>query len=67
LKDKADSFVSEGYYASFSDIVRTALRDLISSIHYERIASETMKQYASGKTKALEANKDIDAYIKKHS
>jgi|GEM_PF-1034386 len=30
LKDQADRIIAAGYYASFSDLVRTAIREIFS-------------------------------------
>jgi putative addiction module CopG family antidote len=63
LKDQADSLIDKGYYASFSDLVRTALRDLVSGSRYDALVREAIEDHRKGKTKALRTKKEIDEFV----
>jgi Arc/MetJ-type ribon-helix-helix transcriptional regulator len=65
LKNKADSLVSDGYYASFSDIVRTALRELLITAHYQKLADEAKAEYKAGKATVIRTNKELDEFFRK--
>ncbi len=64
LKAQADALIDQGHYASFSDIVRSALRLILRTNHYDQMAQEAVEDYRLGKTKALRMKKDIDAYVR---
>lgn len=38
LKKQAENLVDSGYYSSFSDVVRTALRGLVANSEYDLLA-----------------------------
>jgi Arc/MetJ-type ribon-helix-helix transcriptional regulator len=63
LKAQADSLIKKGYYASFSDLVRTALRKVISSSDIDLLVTEAMEDVKNGKATILKTNDDIDRYI----
>ena len=63
LKEEADVLVSSGDYASFSDLVRTALRQVIVDRKYKVMIEEAKKEMSLNKNKILEGQKDIDAFI----
>ena len=63
LKAQADALISQGHYASFSDIVRSALRLILRTNHYDQMVQEAVEDYRLGKTKALRTKKNIDAYV----
>jgi len=63
LKTQADTLIKEGYYASFSDLARTALRTIMSTNPYDRMAKSAMDEYRKGKSTILESHEDIDAYL----
>jgi len=63
LKEEADLLVSGGHYASFSDLVRTALRQVIVDRKYKVMIEEAKKEMSLNKNKILEGQKDIDAFI----
>lgn len=65
LKAQAEALIDQGHYASFSDIVRNALRLIIRSNYYDDLAQEAVEDYRQGKTKALRTKKDIDAFVLK--
>mgnify|MGYP001586571815 FL=1 len=64
LKAQAEALIDQGHYASFSDIVRNALRLIIRTNYYDDLAQEAMEDYRKGKTKALRTKKDIDAFVR---
>lgn len=64
LKAQADALIDQGHYASFSDIVRSALRLIIRTNHYDQLVQEAVEDYRLGKTKVLRTKKDIDAYLR---
>ena len=63
LKGQADSLISHGYYASFSDLVRMALRKVITENHYDIWAKEALRDHRLGKSKTLRTKKDIDTFL----
>lgn len=64
LKAQAEALIDQGHYASFSDIVRNALRLIIRANYYDDLAQEAVEDYRQGKTKALRTKKDIDAFVR---
>ena len=64
LKSQADALVKQGHYASFSDIVRSALRTLISEMRYSALVREAHRDHAKGKTIVLKGPSDIRKYIR---
>ncbi|MDP1721582.1 MAG: ribbon-helix-helix domain-containing protein [Candidatus Gottesmanbacteria bacterium] len=64
LKAQAETLIDQGHYASFSDIVRNALRLIIRTNYYDDMAREAVEDYRQGKTKALRTKKDIDAFVR---
>ena len=56
--------IVNGYYASFSDLVRTALRTVISDNQYDLWAKEAKEEYRKGKATVLNSPEDITAYVK---
>ena len=64
LKAQAELLIDQGHYASFSDIVRNALRLIIRTNYYDDMAQEAVEDYRKGKTKALRTKKDIDAFVR---
>lgn len=65
LKDQADGLISRGYFASFSDLVRTALRKVISDSQYDLLANEALKEYRQGKATVMGNRRAIRAYLTK--
>lgn len=63
LKDASEKLVKEGYYASFSDLVRTALRKVVEETNYNYLAKQAKNEYIQGKAKVLKNTKDISNYI----
>lgn len=65
LKSQADSLVKRGYFASFSDLVRTALRKQVKENEYDLMAEEAIEEYEQGKTVVLNTPEEIEDYVRK--
>jgi len=64
LKNQAEVLVRDGFYASFSDLVRASIRRLIAEAKYDIWLSEAKLEEKMGKAKVLKSKKDIDDYVK---
>lgn len=64
LKAQAEALIDQGHYASFSDIVRSGLRTLISEMRYSALMREARREHAQGKTIILKGPSDIRKYIR---
>ena len=67
LKAQADALIDQGHYASFSDIVRSGLRTLISEMRYSALVREARRDHAKGKTKVLRTKKEIHNYLSRRN
>lgn len=65
LKKEADTLVGEGYYVSFSDLVRDGLRNIIDTRRYDRWYREAKQDEKEGRAVVLKSKKDIANYFKK--
>ena len=65
LRGQANKLVEAGYYASFSDLTRTAVRKLISESELDVLFDETQKDYKEGKAMVLKNQGDIDDFFQK--
>lgn len=65
LKEQAQRLVELGYYASFSELVRDSLRNVVNKSKYDLWTEEAQKQSKAGETVVLESDEDIDEYFKK--
>jgi Arc/MetJ-type ribon-helix-helix transcriptional regulator len=63
LKEQAEALVSDGFYASFSDLVRDSLRKLVAQNKYDLWVEEAKEELKKGKAKVLKSKKDIDEYF----
>jgi Arc/MetJ-type ribon-helix-helix transcriptional regulator len=63
LKDQADILISNGFYASFSDLVRDSLRQVVAKNKYDLWADETERDIKLGKATTLKSKKDIKKYF----
>lgn len=63
LKAQADDLVKNGFYASFSDLVRTSLRKTVETSRYDIWAKEAKEDYKTGRGVLLKSEKDIDEYF----
>lgn len=65
LKKEADKTIAEGHYASFSDLARTALRQILRNHKLDRMAAEAKADYKAGKGIILRTDKDITDFFAK--
>lgn len=63
LKQKAEKLVQEGYYSSFSDMVRYSIRKTIEANIYDLLGDEAEKELAEGKGTILRSKKDIEDFV----
>lgn len=63
LKLQADQVVAAGYFASFSDLVRTALRQTLSEVQLESLAQQAMHEHRQGKALVLKDKQAVSSYI----
>ena len=66
LKSQAETLVTEGYYASFSDLVRDSLRRVIGTFELEILAKEAKLAERLGKSKTLKNKKDVASFVGKN-
>lgn len=67
LKFQADNLIKQGYFASFSDLARTALRQIIHQSGYDIMAKEAIEEHKQGESTVLKTKKDVKKYIKEIS
>ncbi len=65
LKDDAQNLVKKGFYASFSDLVRDSLRQIVEKSKYDLWYEDAKEDEEKGRAKVLKSGKDIDNYFKK--
>ncbi len=63
LKKEADAAIADGHYSSFSDLTRTALRQLLRDRKLDRMVAEAKADYKAGRGTILRTNKDIEEYM----
>ena len=63
LKVQGQSLVDNGFYASFSDLVRDALRKVVVKNKYDLLAEETMRDIEEGTAIAIRSKKDLKKYF----
>lgn len=63
LKGAADQLVNEGFYASFSDLVRHSLRQTINGQTYDQWAAEAKTEFELGKSPILESDDEIERFV----
>ena len=64
LKSQADNLVAQGYFASFSDLVRTALRRVMKDSEYDLLTEEAVREHKLGRSTVLASAKQIEKYVK---
>ena len=68
LKSQADFLVDSGHYTSFSDLVRSALRQFFSSqvdtTDYDALLQEALADEAAGRVTTLNSPKEVVAHFK---
>ncbi len=57
LKEEASDLVKKGHYASFSDLVRDSIRQLISKNMYDLWAQEAKEDLKKGRAKVIEGRR----------
>ena len=69
LKSQADFLIDAGHYTSFSDLVRSALRQLFASqvdtTDYDAMLKEALADQAAGRTITLSTPEEIDSHFTK--
>jgi Arc/MetJ-type ribon-helix-helix transcriptional regulator len=63
LKKQADAVIKDGHYASFSDLARTALRQVLRDHKLDRMVAEAKRDYKAGKGTILRTKGDIDKFM----
>ena len=63
LQDQAISLVKEGHFASFSDLVRTAIRDLLGKSQYDLWADEAKQELKKGVVRSYKTKRTISKYL----
>lgn len=63
LKKETKKLIDKGYYASFSDAVRAALRIIIEKNRNDLLAKKAVKEFKQGKALILADEEDIDKYM----
>ena len=66
LKKAADAIIKDGHYASFSDLARTALRQILRDHKLDRMVTEVKREDLEGNTITLKTKKDIDTFFAKY-
>jgi len=66
LKKEADAAIAEGHYSSFSDLTRTALRQILRDRKLDRLVAEAKREHKEGKTISLKTDEDIDKFFAKY-
>ena len=64
LKEQAETLVNNGFYASFSDLIRDSLRQIIAKSKYDLYVEEAKEDLKTGKAKVLKTGKAVDDYFK---
>lgn len=64
LKNQADQLVEQGFYVSFSDLVRDSMRKLLSGKKYDLWFEEAKKELDEGKAIVLENEREVEEYLK---
>lgn len=65
LKSEADELIDRGYFASFSDLVRTALRKVVRESEYDLLAEEAKEEYRQGKAVVLDTPEEIEKFVRR--
>lgn len=65
LKDQARDLIKEGFYASFSDLVRDSLRKTLESAKYDMWVEEAKEDIENGGAVVLKNKKQIRDYFEK--
>jgi Arc/MetJ-type ribon-helix-helix transcriptional regulator len=63
LKNEADDLINRGYFASFSDLVRTALRQVVKNSEYDLLSQEAIMEHRNGNSTVLSTSEEVDKYV----
>jgi Arc/MetJ-type ribon-helix-helix transcriptional regulator len=63
LKNDAETLIELGHYVSFSDLVRDAIRKVVTKNKYDILFEESKRDYRAGRSTVLKNKKDIDNYM----
>ena len=63
LRKQAQELVDYGYYASFSDLVRDSLRQVVANNKYDLMVEEAIEDEKRGEAVILKSKKDIEEYM----
>lgn len=63
LKEQAQKLVDAGYYASFSDLVRDSLRQIMSKSKYDLMLEEAIEDEKKGKGVVIKNEKELEEYL----
>ena len=63
LRKQAQELVNSGYYASFSDLVRDSLRQIVAKNKYDMWSDEAEKDLEDGSATVLKSEKEIKDYF----
>lgn len=64
LKSQVEELVDLGFYSSFSDVIRDALRKLLEKDPYESQIREAMDDYHSGRGITVDTKEDLQNFFK---
>jgi Arc/MetJ-type ribon-helix-helix transcriptional regulator len=63
LKTQADTLVAEGFFASFSDLVRHSLRQVMAEQRYDKWAREAKRDEKAGKAHVINTVDNVDDFM----
>ena len=64
IKEEGQKLVDSGYFSSFSDLIRTSLRNTIEKSQYDVWADEAKDDLKNGRAYILNDKEDIKKLIK---
>ncbi len=65
LKAQADDLVAKGYFVSFSDVVRSAVRNLLNHSSYDMLLYKAKEEEKKGESVILSNDDEIDSFMAK--
>jgi Arc/MetJ-type ribon-helix-helix transcriptional regulator len=63
LKEQAQKLVDAGFYASFSDLVRDSLRQIVKKSKYDLMLEEAIEDEKKGKGVLIKNEKELEEYL----
>jgi len=64
LKNQAEILVESGFYASFSDLIRDSLRQIIARSKYDLWFEEAREDLKEGRAVTLKSKGTIDDFLR---